>query len=161
MNIFYLDNDIQKAVEYHVDKHVVKMPLESAQMLCTAVKLNGGDAKYRISHEKHPCSIWARATRQNFIWLCQFALSLCEEHRYRYEKQKYHASHAVILDCLSKADLIPVGDFSEPPQCMPDEYKRSNAVEGYRTYYIKDKNHIATWKNRPVPAWWESETCLV
>lgn len=36
MNIFILDNDLVKSVEYHVDSHVVKMPLEAAQLACTA-----------------------------------------------------------------------------------------------------------------------------
>ncbi len=34
MNIFVLDWDIKKCVKYHVDKHVVKMILETAQLLC-------------------------------------------------------------------------------------------------------------------------------
>ena len=37
MNLFYLDEDFDKCAQYHVDKHIVKMPLEAAQLLCTAV----------------------------------------------------------------------------------------------------------------------------
>ena len=37
MNLFFLDNDLDKCAEYHVDKHIVKMPLEAAQLLCTAM----------------------------------------------------------------------------------------------------------------------------
>ena len=37
MNLFYLDEDLDKCAEYHVDKHIVKMPLEAAQLLCTAI----------------------------------------------------------------------------------------------------------------------------
>ena len=37
MNLFYLDEDFDKCAEYHVDKHIVKMPLEAAQLLCTAI----------------------------------------------------------------------------------------------------------------------------
>ena len=36
MNIFYLDKCPVKAAKYQYNKHVVKMILESAQMLCTA-----------------------------------------------------------------------------------------------------------------------------
>jgi hypothetical protein len=155
LNIFYLDSDIQKCVEYSIDKHVVKMPLESAQMLCTAILLNDGEAKYRMSHKNHPSSIWARTTRDNFLYLCKLGIALCEEHKYRYDKDKYHASYQVILDCMSQAHLIPEGDFTEPPQCMPEEYRASNAVDGYRTFYIQDKKSFASWKKRPQPDWWQ------
>ena len=37
MNLFYLDEDLDKCAEYHVDKHIVKMPLEAAQLMCTTV----------------------------------------------------------------------------------------------------------------------------
>jgi hypothetical protein len=43
MNIFYLDKDPIKAAEYSCDKHVVKMILESAQMLCTAHRVLDGE----------------------------------------------------------------------------------------------------------------------
>jgi hypothetical protein len=36
MNIFYLNSDPKKAAVIQYNKHVVKMILESAQMLCTA-----------------------------------------------------------------------------------------------------------------------------
>jgi hypothetical protein len=42
MNIFYLSEDITKCAEYHVDKHIVKMPLETAQLLCTVHWVSGG-----------------------------------------------------------------------------------------------------------------------
>lgn len=42
MNIFYLDNDPAKAAKDLVDKHIVKMPLESAQMLSTVHRLLDG-----------------------------------------------------------------------------------------------------------------------
>ena len=59
MNIFYLDQDIQTCVEYHCDKHVVKMPLETTQMLCTVYHRYGAIAPYKPVHAKHPCTLWA------------------------------------------------------------------------------------------------------
>jgi hypothetical protein len=131
------------------------MPLETAQMLSTAVLINGGDSKYKISHKNHPCSIWARDTRENFVWLCKLGLKLCEEHLYRYDKDKYHASHEVIIGCYNQSHLIPDGDFYNPPQCMPEQYKRSNVVDAYREYYINDKSNIANWKKRQRPNWFQ------
>ena len=35
MNIFFLDENPTLSAQYHVDKHVVKMILETAQLLCS------------------------------------------------------------------------------------------------------------------------------
>lgn len=61
MNIFYLDKDPKLCAQYHCDKHVVKMILESAQLLCTAVNEAAGKevAPYKSTHVNHPCSIWS------------------------------------------------------------------------------------------------------
>ena len=48
---------------------------------------------------------------------------------------------------------LPKGDKAEFIQCMPDIYKSNNPIQGYRNYYIGEKQHIATWKNRPIPNW--------
>ena len=58
MNIFILDKDPKTAAEYHCDKHVLKMILETAQMLCTAHWETGGQAPYRATHKNHPCTKW-------------------------------------------------------------------------------------------------------
>lgn len=78
MNIFVLSEDVKEAAEWHVDRHVVKMPLETAQMLCTALSLNGNsNVEYKPAFFKHPCTIWAAATRDNFEWLCRLGVELC------------------------------------------------------------------------------------
>ena len=74
MNIFILDEDPKKCAEYHNDKHVVKMILESAQLLCGVHHMveSGLDVPYGLSHKNHPCSIWARECIENYVWLCDF-----------------------------------------------------------------------------------------
>ena len=59
MNIFVLDQNIEKCAKYHCDKHVIKMILESAQMLSSVVRIQGFDIGYKLTHKNHPCSIWA------------------------------------------------------------------------------------------------------
>jgi hypothetical protein len=59
MNIFLLDSNIKKCAQYHCDKHVVKMILESAQILSTVLRLNGVDQGYKTTHANHPCTLWA------------------------------------------------------------------------------------------------------
>ena len=67
MNIFVLHKDPVVAAQMQCDKHVVKMLLESAQMLCSPFE--PGSAPYRRSHYNHPCSKWARESSSNYQWL--------------------------------------------------------------------------------------------
>lgn len=152
MNIFVLDLDADTCAKWHLDKHVVKMPLETAQLLCTALVLNGAEASYKIAHKNHPCSIWARETQSNFLWLANLGLKLCAEYTYRYEKT--HACLRVIEDCITKVQCIPSGELTNFVQAMPDQYKRENPVEGYRAYYVGAKKTLAAWKKREPPWWW-------
>lgn len=154
MNIFVLDNDITKAAQYHVDKHVVKMPLESAQMLCTARLLLGESSEtvpYRKAHPKHPCTLWATESVDNYLWLCDLGLALCKEYTYRYDK--VHKCEAVINDCIDNIPTMPDIGLTPHPQAMDDYCKLPDAVMGYRNYYNNEKHHLFSWKNRPTPYW--------
>lgn len=150
MNIFYLDKDAHTAASYHCDKHVVKMPLETAQMLCTALYLHGVTAPYRPTHVKHPCVLWTARSRGNFLWLCELGKELCKEYTLRYGKT--HRSECIILWAERSADVIPSGLFNAPPQAMPDEYKRPKCVDAYRAFYRGEKRRFATWKTS-TPKW--------
>ena len=96
MNIFYFDEDPWRAAEMQPDKMLVKMPLETAQMLCTAHRILDGDkyadevGLYQKAYMNHPCTIWARETSGNYGWLLKHFLALSLEYHYRYNKA--HAS---------------------------------------------------------------------
>ena len=155
MNIFVLDKDIKKSARYHVDRHIVKMPLETAQLLCTARHELGHDPTtipYRKTHTNHPCSIWARQSKDNYLWLCDFGIALCLEYTYRYNK--VHKCEEVIAVCR---DAVP-SDFptigrTPHPQAMDDYCKSHDAITAYRNYYNNEKSHLHTWKNRIKPDW--------
>lgn len=156
MNIFVLDENPQVAAKMHNDKHVVKMILESAQLLCGVHHMSNQsstvEAPYKLSHKNHPCSIWARECTENYIWLCDLGLSLCEEYTYRYGKR--HKSQDVIEWCLvNKPSLKDNGDITPFALAMPDECKTKTAVESYRLYYLTHKRDISTWKERKKPEW--------
>ena len=151
MNIFYLDNNPQKCAEYHCDKHVVKMILESAQLLCTTHWETGGEAPYKKTHVNHPSSKWTRESISNYKWLCELGMELCKEYTYRYGKIHKTQQH---LEWLSdNLPDIPELGFTEIPQAMPDECKMENAIDGYRKYYIIEKAYMCKWKNRLQPEW--------
>ena len=153
MNIFFLHNDPAIATLGMCNKHVVKMIVESAQMLSTAHRMLDGyastyttksgirkyhalpDAResilYRDTHANHPCSLWARATDSNYIWLYTHMESLCELYTEYYGK--IHASSKLPLSILPTN--IPVGELTTFPMAMPDEFRIGSPVESYREYY--------------------------
>ena len=158
MNIFILDNNPQLCAQYHNNKHVVKMILESAQLLCGAHWVTGGEAPYRLSHKNHPCSIWVRECLENYEWLCDLGMELCREYTYRYGKR--HKSQDIIEWCITNHPPLKERDNLTPFRlAMPEECKIGSAVESYREYYIREKKHFSKWKNRKIPHFMEE--CLV
>lgn len=151
MNIFFLDYDTKKCARYHCDKHVVKMILETAQLLCGAHWVTGSEAPYKLSHQNHPCSIWVRESLSNYLYLCDLGLELCKEYTYRYGRT--HKSQQIIEWCLDKKLNIKDKGFTEPPKAMPNECKLESVIDSYRNYYIKEKKSFAKWKNREIPNW--------
>lgn len=141
MNIFFLDFCARIAATYHCDKHVVKMILESAQLLYSAhwvidpSRLPPG--AYRKTHTKHPCAIWVRESGANYRWLCELGLALCDEYTFRYSK--VHKTRAHLKWLAENPPVLPEIGVTTIRQAMPNEYKRPNPVEAYRTYYIENK----------------------
>jgi hypothetical protein len=155
MNIFVLDENPQIAAQMHNDKHVVKMILETAQLLCGVHHTTDSqytDIPYKLSHKNHPCSIWARECIENYTWLCDLGIALCDEYRYRYGKR--HKSLDVIEWALFHRPNLPTnGDITPFALAMPDECKVDSVVESYRLYYITHKQGFSKWKKRDTPDW--------
>jgi hypothetical protein len=158
MNIFLLDTDTRKCAQYHCDKHVVKMILETAQLLCGVHHMTDQvteQVPYKLSHKNHPCAIWSRESLSNYLYLCDLGLELCKEYTYRYGKR--HKSQDVIEWCVINKPNICDKEFTEPARAMPNEYKVDSVVESYRNYYIGEKSKIAVWKNREIPEWFKMQ----
>jgi len=154
MNIFFLDENPTLSAKYHVDKHVVKMILETAQLLCGvhhATDQVTDQVPYKLSHKNHPCAIWARESLSNYLYLCELGLELGKEYTYRYGKR--HKSIDVINWCIINKPNIPDIGFTTPARAMPDEFKVDSVVESYRNYYMGAKSGLASWKNREKPFW--------
>jgi hypothetical protein len=156
MNIFYLHPDPAKAASFFYDKHKVKMILESAQMLCTAHHHYGellgykpDYVPYKKAHYNHPSTIWCRQNVKQYYWLYNHMLALGKEYTKRYGK--YHLTISKCRDALEICPFgMPDGEFSEPPQCMPDEYKvPGDSITAYWNYYEQDKYKVAN-KNEQI-----------
>lgn len=155
MNIFYLDKCAQKSAQYMCNAHVVKMILETAQILSTVHHTKGSNNNilYKQTHVNHPCSIWARQSLYNYLWLCNHGLFLCKEYEFRYGK--IHASKKIISWCLANRPNFDRIEFSPPPQAMPEEFKHADAVIAYRQYYHEKARTLKKfeYKNRSKPSW--------
>ena len=156
MNIFILDWQHKTCAEYHCDKHVVKMPLETTQMLSTVHWRYNNDGPYLPVHQKHPCTLWAGQTVENYIWLWKLGIALCEEFTHRYDK--VHSCERILAILRLPPVQLTARGFTKPYQAMPDEYKHYDVIEGYKTYYINDKKRFATWKKRKTPEFMLQET---
>ena len=162
MNIFYLDRDPKIAAQMMCDKHVVKMILESAQMLSTGHRVLDGDeyadkvGLYKMAHKNHPSTIWVRSSYQHYKWLYDHMVALMREYTYRYGK--HHATERLLTPLSEYPQAIPVGDFTNPPQCMPEVCKGEDTVLAYQNYYIIEKSGFARWTKREIPAWFLGET---
>lgn len=155
MNIFYIDKNPKIAAQCLGDKHVVKMVLESAQMLCTAQRHYGNDNDwlYKACYQNHPCNVYIRNDWHGYRWLFRHFMALCEEFEYRFGK-KHKCDSLFFADELSKNPVIYIGDVRcNIPLCMPDQYKTTDPVESYRNYYIHEKKHLHKWTKREKPNW--------
>jgi len=147
MNIFYLDKCPRKAAQYQYNKHVVKMILESAQMLCTAHHCYGDkdqveNVPYKQAHLNHPSTVWTRRSKSTYMWLYNHMMALGNEYTKRYGK-----THLSITKCKDFLAIPPRhiqgDDWCQPPQAMPDEYKDKCSIQAYWNYYIGEKHVVA------------------
>lgn len=164
MNLFILHHIQTISCQQHVDRHVVKMILESAQILCTAhwvIDGEIGDGWYRPTHERHPVVRWCCENSANYDYVYRQFMMLSVEYEWRYGRE--HLSWTKLGAAIKQR---PWGiDRSE--QChdfvlaMPDKYKDEGsrvrsieeAVVAYRRYYLGEKRPLFTWTRRAVPVW--------
>ena len=170
MNIFYLSSCPRQAARDMCDQHVVKMPLETAQILSTAHRVVDGtmvigqtssgrkakrwvldrydDKFYLAAHVNHPSTVWARQSKEHYEWLYEHFEALSREFENRFKHS--HKSWNKLKFFTSKAPKnISIFGFVEPPQCMPDEYKDPDTIKAYKKYY-DFKFHDWMEKGRPM-----------
>jgi hypothetical protein len=167
MNIFYLSKSIKRCARYHCDKHVVKMILETTQLLYTCLWLcytddewvknapltKSGKHGYKKTHQNHPCAIWVRESLDNYKWLCKFGKYLCKEYTYRYDK--IHSCEKHILWLSKTLPDIKSEGLTPIKLAMPEKYKCNNPVKAYRKYYMGEKKDFCKWTKRDKPHWYK------
>ena len=165
MNIFILSEDPIEAAQLQCDKHVVKMIVESAQMLSTVHRMVDGvmerrpsksgsmlqyfklddereDILYKACHYNHPSTVWTREGCCNYTWHYNHFIALCDEYTYRYGK--VHSTDTKLRDVLKTLpNNIPRTAIRTPyklamssnPECIVNDLGGTNAVESYRNFY--------------------------
>jgi hypothetical protein len=176
MNIFVVDEDPTVSAQSLCDKHVNKMAVESVQMLVSALRRHGATdsdvplttkgTPHRGGYANHPSTVWAGETSENFTWLFDHAVSLCEEFDFRFNKE--HACLKQLDKIVASVDFIPTGRLTDIALCVGDDFHErlgfkhaplSQSIDIYREFYIIDKAEFAKWeKGRPAPAWWTGLT---
>jgi len=176
VNIFYVDEDPMDAAQALVDKHVVKMILESAQLLSTAHRVLDGqeiegksatgrkarrwilpdardDVMYAATHINHPSAVWCRTSVRNYDWLVDHFYALMREYNHRYNKShKCYGELSYMLQ--SPPHNLKAWEWTEMPSCMAEEYIISkDPLTNYRNYYRIGKSNLHKWTNRQPPEW--------
>jgi hypothetical protein len=181
LNVFYLDHNPLKAAGWLCDQHVTLMQLETAQMLCTAVRMRMGlvDAPreqlpgelkflYKTAHPKHGCTIWVGESWPNFKWAYRHSIGMSSQQRLRFGTQ--HKSYRVAKLAfrfalglrLEGRCLFPRQDKVTPPYLefgpeLGHLKDPSDPVGSYRKFYVADKAKFATWTNSEPPPWWPKD----
>ena len=182
MNIFYLHEDPIQNAKWHIDKHIVKMPIEYAQLMSTAHRLLDGemylgktaigrnikrwrlydereDILYKASHINHPSAIWVRESIENYFQMYKLYMAVLAEFTNRYGK--VHGSSKPSIALIRPPSNIPMVKGTQLPQCMPEMCKvKNNPILAYRNYYIVEKNSFASWKNREIPEWFQTKDIM-
>ena len=167
MNVFAVSDDPITAARSLCDQHVVKMPTETAQILSDALLIKGKKGPCSKFNIKHPRPIWASQSPDNFIWLVEHGIALCNEYSKRYGG-KVHGALSKIIECSSiYATEFPL-EFLESDSKMArliyvglPEFRLHNAlfnysvVASYRNLYNKDKSRFARWRHSLPPEWYE------
>src|SRR5210317_1186893 len=181
MNIFHLHEDPIQCAQWHLDKHVVKMPTEYAQLLSTAHRMLDGelyyvpgkrgmkkrwrlpddrdDNIYQAGHYGHPSAVWVRESKSNYMMLFRLYNALLGEYEYRYNEKgkKVHGASLPWLWLMRAPKNIPDIGLTEIPPAMkefPQCIVNGDPVQSYRNFYNVAKKGFASWKNRPIPEWY-------
>lgn len=140
MNIFATYPCPLKSAQVLDDKRVIKMILESTQLLCNALTAYGYDSPYKPTHVNHPCSVWTRQSLQNAMWLYQHALALSNEYTLRYNK--VHKCALILKSIFSDLCKLPKNGFTDFANCAKradlniDYTSTQDVNRAYRRYLL-------------------------
>lgn len=156
MNIFASSVSTKESAQALDDKRLIKMILESAQMLSTNLNLNGIKGPYKTTHQNHPCAIWTRTSHANYFWLFGHFMFLCEEYTYRFGKiHKCEQYQTVFINNSTKLNYATT-ERTPFPNCTTFKHIE-DTTQAYRLYLNekwKNDKRAPKWTNRQPPDWY-------
>lgn len=144
MNIFVTDSCPIKSAQYLDNRRLIKMVLESAQLLSSAIILNNGKGFYKLTHKNHPATVWTRSSQSNAKWLLEHFKALCTEYTKRFNK--VHKCQQYLNTIELELNNIP--DKGLTPFCNITKFHNENVFEAYKLY-LQDK-----WNNDKIKPKW-------
>ena len=160
MNVFILDHSLALSAQYHVDRHVVKMPTEALQICSSALYLSRPNdyEAYKVlctkpTHLNHPMVKWAAESMEAFAYVAEYGLAVAYEYTFRYSRT--HATHTRLKFMREAVANKYSPNMLSAPLCIPEKYKLKTTaqIDNYRNYYLHGKNHIHRWTTRDIPYW--------
>ena len=160
MNIFAIEGDISTgeidwiaSAKSQDNYRVVKMILESCQILSTVLNEQGIDAPYRSFNPKHPSCLWAAESSSNFLNLVDHCAAMIDEYEARFGKT--HKCKAVLKKIVKLHDSGRFPRLESTPLrlAMPSEFRSNNPVLSYRKFYAS-KPRVRYPKDK-VPSWFK------
>jgi len=157
MNIFVTDVCPVLSAVSLPDKHIVKMPLETCQMISviyskwyynwgTIPKKDGTPySTEKGAFRNHPCTVWAAENYENLAWLIRHGYALCNEYRHRYGKEHACMKGLEVAENIfatkSEKEISIYKNVIEFARAMPDEFKYDASIDTPTAYqkYVASK----------------------
>ena len=158
MNIFAIEGDTEtgaidweKSARSQDNLRVVKMILESCQIMSTVINEQGLKAPYRSFNPKHPSCLWAAESASNYMNLALHCQAMIDEYEHRFGKtHKCQAVLKTLIDMFDP-DLFPTLECTPLRLAMPDEFRSDNPVVSYRKFYASKPR--LRYPVDKIPAW--------
>lgn len=162
MNIFVTSPCPFESARNLDDKRVVKMCLETAQMLSTVIhkydpNYHAEHGLYKPTHANHPCVTWAAENLSNYAWLLQHFAALATEYTARYDK--CHASSKLYIKFANWLTAQTGDDTVEAPSsfqnCARNKEHGVDYTEEADTIWAYQLYLAARWEtDKRAPTWY-------
>lgn len=167
MNIFITNLCPVLSAQALDNKRVVKMILESGQMLSSAIWLHTGETYhdiYKPAFVKHPCTIWAAESIGNWNWLMNHMVALADEYAYRYNGKKHSTmrikealmAHSKKVFNPNLTSITKFANCTHSIELKLDFRDEEDVVLAYQKYlngkWVREKR-LAQWHRREYPSW--------
>jgi hypothetical protein len=113
VNFFYLDKDPKKCAKYYCNKHILKIPIEIAQILSKIhyelnSKIDYSKIYKNSSVVKNTLGpyCWIKESLDNYFWASKLGLELINEYKIRYNKTE-HKTESILQYLYKNPPNLP------------------------------------------------------